>query len=60
MKTKPAIQENIDVKQLSEEALQIIGILDQIEHHTIELRKKLMEELKQINAAKARLKLDEV
>ncbi|OFW81426.1 MAG: hypothetical protein A2887_03900 [Alphaproteobacteria bacterium RIFCSPLOWO2_01_FULL_40_26] len=61
MKTKPAIQENIDLNELSKEALQIIDILDRIENHTIELRRKIMEELKQsADSSRTHLKLDNV
>lgn len=58
MNTKAALKEqNIDVNELSKEARQILEILDQIENHTAELRKKLMEELKKDGTA-TRLKLD--
>ena len=59
MNTKAALQEQIDLNQLSQEALQILEILDQIENHTAELRKKLMSELKKTNTA-INLKLDNV
>lgn len=61
MKTQPALQEQYqpDLNQLSQEAKQIIELLDQIENHTAELRKKLMAELKQ-TSAKFNLRLDEV
>lgn len=59
MTRQPAFQEKFDAQQLSQEAMQIIELLDQIENHTAELRKKLMSELKQ-NNAKVHLKLDEV
>lgn len=44
MKSQPILKEEID--KVSEEAKQILDLLDKIETHTIELRKKLMEELK--------------
>lgn len=59
MNTQPVQKEQADLKQLSKEALQIIELLDQIENHTAELRKKLMSELKQ-NNTQVRLKLDNV
>jgi hypothetical protein len=59
MNTKAALQEQIDLNQLSQEALQILEILDQIENHTAELRKKLMSELKKTNTT-INLKLDNV
>ena len=45
---------------IPQEAAHLIEILDQIENHTAELRKKLMEELKKNNAARVSLNLDEV
>ncbi len=61
MNTKAALKElNIELHQLSAEALQILNILDQIEDHTAELRKKLMAELKQTNTGMVHLKLDNV
>lgn len=39
-----AIQQN-DLNSLSEEAMQILDILDQIENHTAALRRKLVSEL---------------
>jgi len=45
---------------IPQEAAHLIEILDQIENHTAELRKKLMEELKRNNAARVSLSLDEV
>lgn len=57
---KPALKEHDEMQQLSQEAVQILEILDQIENHTAELRKKLMEEIKKINANKVNLKLDNV
>lgn len=50
-------QERLD--ELSQEALQIIEILDQIETHTADLRKKLMAELKK-NRNPIALELDEI
>jgi hypothetical protein len=46
--------------EIPQEAAHLIEILDQIENHTAELRKKLMEELKRSNAARVSLSLDEV
>ncbi len=59
MNTKAQLQEQIDLHQLSNEATQILEILDQIENHTSELRKKLLTELKKTNST-IKLKLDEV
>ena len=59
MTTKTALQEQIDLNQLSQEAVQILEILDSIENHTADLRKKLISELKKNNAS-LNLKLDEV
>ncbi len=50
-------EEHNDIPQ---EAAHLIEILDQIENHTAELRKKLMEELKKSNSARIALSLDEV
>lgn len=44
MKTQPVLKENT-VNEISAEVQQILELLDKIETHTIELRKKLMEEL---------------
>jgi hypothetical protein len=55
----PALKEQIDYNELSQEALQILEILDQIENHTAILRKKLVSELKTKNEA-VRLKVDNV
>jgi len=41
-----AVREQIDFKQLPQEALKLLEVLDQLENHTSELRKKLMQELK--------------
>lgn len=40
------IKEQQSINELSQEALQILDILDQIENHTAALRKKLIAELK--------------
>lgn len=56
---KAELKEQIDINTLSQEAQQIIEILDQIEDHTAQLRKKLMNELKKNNNA-INIKLDEV
>lgn len=48
-----------NIHQLSQEALQILEILDQIENHTAILRKKLVSELKP-KAEAIHLKLDNV
>lgn len=58
MKTQPALKEQA-VEQLSQEALQILDLLDKIENHTADLRKKLMSELKK-NGSTVHLKLDSV
>lgn len=42
-------KEQIDYNELSQEALEILEILDQIENHTAILRKKLVSELKSKN-----------
>ncbi len=39
-------EKHVDLNELSQEALQILEILDQIENHTAVLRKKLVSELK--------------
>lgn len=59
MNVNIALKEQIDINQLSKEAIQILEILDQIENHTAELRKKLMAELRTNNNA-VRVKLDNV
>ena len=51
--------EQQNVNELSQEALQILDILDQIENHTAALRKKLIAELKPKTEA-VHLKLDNV
>ena len=56
----PLPKEKDICKGIPEEAAHLIEILDQIETHTADLRKKLMEELKRANAAKVNLKLEEV
>jgi hypothetical protein len=56
----PLPKEKEIYKEIPEEAAHLIEILDQIETHTADLRKKLMEELKRTNAAKVNLKLEEV
>ncbi len=45
MQTQPILKEK-EINQISEEAQHILDLLDKIETHTIELRKKLMEEMK--------------
>jgi hypothetical protein len=45
---------------IPQEAMHLLEILDQIENHTAELRKKLMEELKKSNAARVSLTLDSI
>lgn len=57
---KPQLKEKDIYKEIPQEALHLLEILDQIENHTADLRKKLMEELKKSNSAKVSLKLDEV
>ena len=59
MQIKPAAHEQDNLNSLSQEALQILDILDQIENHTAALRKKLMSELRPKNEA-VHLKLDNV
>ena len=53
------IKEQQNKKPLSQEAKQIIDLLDKIEDHTAQLRKKLMSELKTDNQ-KINLKLDDI
>jgi len=56
---KQTREERLD--DLSQEAVQIIEILDQIEIHTANLRKKLMEELKLKSESNSlNLKLDKI
>lgn len=59
MQVKQAAQEQDNINNLSQEAMQILDILDQIENHTAALRKKLMSELRPKNEA-VHLKLDNV
>lgn len=47
------------IKELSNEALKILEILDQIETHTADLRKRLVSELKPRSEA-VHIKLDQV
>jgi hypothetical protein len=53
------IKEQQSINELSQEALQILDILDQIENHTADLRKKLIAELKP-KTETVHLKLDNV
>jgi len=46
MKPQAVTKEQSAIDELSQEALQILEILDQIENHTATLRTKLMAELK--------------
>ncbi len=55
MKIQAKFKESVEVNELSQEVLQILEILDQIENHTAELRKKLMAELKKNNQSKDQL-----
>ena len=48
MKAQVIIKEN-EISDFSKEAQQILDLLDKIETHTIELRKKIMEELNKKN-----------
>jgi hypothetical protein len=57
---KPALKEKDIYKEIPQEAAHLLEILDQIENHTADLRKKLMEELKRTNSSRVNLKLDEV
>ena len=54
------LKKEIDVNQLSKEAAQILEILDQIEIRTIEIRKKLMAELRPGEGSAVHIKLDSV
>lgn len=47
------------IKELSNEALKILEILDQIETHTAELRKRLVSELKP-KSESVQIKLDQI
>jgi hypothetical protein len=47
------------IEELSQEALQILELLEKIENHTADLRKKLMAELKAKNKS-VHLKLNDV
>ncbi len=46
MKSQAVSKEQIALNELSQEAMQILEILEQIEIHTASLRTKLMTELK--------------
>ncbi len=46
MKSQAVTKEQIALNELSQEAMQILEILEQIEIHTASLRTKLMTELK--------------
>ncbi|MES2961103.1 MAG: hypothetical protein V4694_01835 [Pseudomonadota bacterium] len=52
-------KEQQSINELSQEAVQILDILDQIENHTAALRKKLIAELKP-KTETVHLKLDNV
>lgn len=54
-----AIREEIDFKILPLEAAKIVEILNQLENHTAELRKKLMSELRP-KGNSVKLSLDQV
>jgi hypothetical protein len=60
MQTNQVQKEKSEVIDIPQEAAHLLEILDQIENHTADLRKKLMEEIKKSNALKVSLKLDEV
>ena len=60
MQTNQVQKETSEVIDIPQEAAHLLEILDQIENHTADLRKKLMEEIKKSNALKVSLKLDEV
>ncbi len=60
MNIKSVVKEQEEVSQIPQEATHLLEILDQIETHTAELRKKLMEEIKKANSAKVNLKLDNI
>lgn len=53
------VKESQNINELSHEALQILDILDQIENHTANLRKKLVSEFS-IKSENISLKLKEV
>jgi hypothetical protein len=48
---KTVAKEQQNLNQLSKEAQQILDLLDKIENHTADLRKKLMAELRPKNKA---------
>jgi len=54
---KLAVKEQNTLKELSKEATQILDLLDKIENHTADLRKKLMAELKARNSKAVHLNL---
>lgn len=47
------------IKDLPEEAIELLNIIDEVEEHTIALRKKLMAELRP-NGNIIHLKLDDI
>jgi hypothetical protein len=55
-----ALKKEIDVNQLSQEAAQILEILDQVEARTAEIRKKIMSELRSGEAPAVHIKLDSI
>ncbi len=59
MNSAVAVKQEETLSQLSQEAMQILEILDQIENHTASLRKKLISELATKNET-VHLKLDNV
>ncbi len=54
-----AVKEEVELNDLPREAVLVLQMLDQIENHTAELRKKLMLELKP-NGNTIKLNLDKV
>jgi len=59
MNANLAIRDQIDFNTLPQDAIQLLEILDKLENHTADLRKKLMSEIKSSNSI-VRLKLDNV
>lgn len=59
MTINAAIKEQFNFNELSKEAMQVIEILEQIENHTADLRKKLMAEIRPASNA-IHIKLDNV
>lgn len=59
MQANQNFKQEVDLNQLSQEAVEILKILDEIETRTNDIRKKLMSELKS-NEASVHIKLNDV